>query len=229
MLKSWGRGLSLRLQCQAQALASQATALLEELRTTNRQLQAYTGDEALRADLGATIHQAAGTMASLRTLAATAEQDLPPATTALRTAAERIGHLAATVDDQLGREQLARLVSRLEAASADLARTTGQLPALVAEMGSAYPELQRTEGLIAETLKLEEIRFRETLARGLKLLEEASTSIPACLRAVNKDGRCYRRPACPPSRAWTLSWSAPSSRWNRVTTPGRGHRRVRWG
>src|SRR5436305_130278 len=32
------------------------------------------------------------------------------------------------------------------------------VPALVAEMGSAYPELQRTEGLIAETLKLEEIR-----------------------------------------------------------------------
>src|SRR3954452_5341607 len=48
------------------------------------------------------------------------------------------------------------------------------VPALVAEMGSAYPELQRSEGMIAETLKLEEIRFRETLARGLKLLDEAS-------------------------------------------------------
>jgi len=47
----------------------------------------------------------------------------------------------------------------------------------VAEMGSAYPELQRGEGLIAETLKLEEIRFRETLARGLKLLDEASTGL----------------------------------------------------
>jgi alanyl-tRNA synthetase len=51
------------------------------------------------------------------------------------------------------------------------------VPALVAEMGSAYPELQRSEGLIAETLKLEEIRFRETLARGLKLLDEASTGL----------------------------------------------------
>jgi len=51
------------------------------------------------------------------------------------------------------------------------------VPALVAEMGSAYPELQRGEGLIAETLKLEEIRFRETLARGLKLLDEASTGL----------------------------------------------------
>src|SRR6185437_1507913 len=51
------------------------------------------------------------------------------------------------------------------------------VPALVAEMGSAYPELQRTEGLIAETLKLEEIRFRETLARGIKLLDEASSGL----------------------------------------------------
>jgi len=47
------------------------------------------------------------------------------------------------------------------------------VPALVAEMGSAYPELKRNEPLIAETLKLEEIRFRETLARGLKLLDES--------------------------------------------------------
>src|ERR1700733_6844804 len=51
------------------------------------------------------------------------------------------------------------------------------VPALVAEMGSAYPELKRGEPLIAETLKLEEIRFRETLARGLKLLDEASIGL----------------------------------------------------
>jgi alanyl-tRNA synthetase len=51
------------------------------------------------------------------------------------------------------------------------------VPALVAEMGSAYPELQRHEGLITETLKLEEIRFRENLVRGLKLLDEASTGL----------------------------------------------------
>ena len=36
------------------------------------------------------------------------------------------------------------------------------VPALVAEMGEAYPELKRAEALIAETLKLEEARFRET-------------------------------------------------------------------
>jgi len=48
------------------------------------------------------------------------------------------------------------------------------VPTLMAEMGAAYPELKRAEALIAETLKLEEIRFRETLARGLKLLDEAT-------------------------------------------------------
>ena len=51
------------------------------------------------------------------------------------------------------------------------------VPSLVAEMGSAYPELKRAEALIAETLKLEEIRFRETLARGLKLLDEATGTL----------------------------------------------------
>jgi len=40
-------------------------------------------------------------------------------------------------------------------------------------MGDAYPELRRAEALITETFKLEESRFRETLARGLKLLDEA--------------------------------------------------------
>ena len=51
------------------------------------------------------------------------------------------------------------------------------VPALVAEMGAAYPELKRAEALVTETLKLEEIRFREMLGRGLKLLDEASASL----------------------------------------------------
>ncbi|MGA7673860.1 MAG: alanine--tRNA ligase [Rhizomicrobium sp.] len=53
------------------------------------------------------------------------------------------------------------------------------VPALVAEMGTAYPELKRAEALIAETLKLEETRFRETLARGIKLLDEATGNMKA--------------------------------------------------
>jgi alanyl-tRNA synthetase len=51
------------------------------------------------------------------------------------------------------------------------------VPTLVREMGAAYPELQRTEALISETLLLEENRFRKTLERGLKLLDEESSGL----------------------------------------------------
>jgi alanyl-tRNA synthetase len=51
------------------------------------------------------------------------------------------------------------------------------VPVLVREMGQAYPELHRAEALIAETLKLEEVRFRRTLERGLAILDEASKSL----------------------------------------------------
>ncbi|HYD31426.1 MAG TPA: alanine--tRNA ligase [Azospirillaceae bacterium] len=46
------------------------------------------------------------------------------------------------------------------------------VPALIQQMGDQYPELIRARALITETLKLEEIRFKQTLERGLKLLEE---------------------------------------------------------
>jgi len=51
------------------------------------------------------------------------------------------------------------------------------VPVLIREMGQAYPELNRAEGLITETLKLEEIRFRKTLERGLAILDEASKTL----------------------------------------------------
>jgi alanyl-tRNA synthetase len=53
------------------------------------------------------------------------------------------------------------------------------VPSLVAEMGAAYPELVRAQPLIEETLKLEETRFRQTLANGLKLLDEATAGMKA--------------------------------------------------
>ncbi|KQT53255.1 alanine--tRNA ligase [Aureimonas sp. Leaf454] len=53
------------------------------------------------------------------------------------------------------------------------------LPVLVAEMGRAYPELVRAEALTAETFKLEEKRFLQTLDRGLTLLTEASETMGA--------------------------------------------------
>ena len=48
------------------------------------------------------------------------------------------------------------------------------VPALVTEMGQAYPELGRAQPLIEETLAREEVQFRRTLANGLKLLEETT-------------------------------------------------------
>jgi alanyl-tRNA synthetase len=52
------------------------------------------------------------------------------------------------------------------------------VPALSREMGQAYPELLRAEALIIETLRLEETRFQDTLARGLSILDEATRGLP---------------------------------------------------
>src|SRR3954466_16171481 len=51
------------------------------------------------------------------------------------------------------------------------------VPALVAEMGAAFPELVRAQPLIEATLQQEETRFRQTLANGLKLLDEATVDL----------------------------------------------------
>lgn len=50
---------------------------------------------------------------------------------------------------------------------------------LVTEMGSAYPELGRAQAMIQENLKLEEERFRQTLERGLRLLEDETSKLSA--------------------------------------------------
>jgi alanyl-tRNA synthetase len=52
------------------------------------------------------------------------------------------------------------------------------VPNLVAEMGQAYPELGRAQPLIEETLEREETKFRNTLDKGLKLLDEATGDLP---------------------------------------------------
>src|SRR3954470_23101769 len=46
------------------------------------------------------------------------------------------------------------------------------VPALINQMGAAYPELIRAQPLITETLRLEETNFRQTLERGLGLLDD---------------------------------------------------------
>ena len=59
------------------------------------------------------------------------------------------------------------------------------VPALVTEMGLAYPELGRAQEAITETLKLEESRFKQTLDTGLKELEVAIGS----KTGLTKDGK----------------------------------------
>jgi alanyl-tRNA synthetase len=51
------------------------------------------------------------------------------------------------------------------------------MPSLAAEMGGAYPELLRAQPLIEATLLQEETRFRQTLDKGLKLLDEATATM----------------------------------------------------
>ncbi|MDV3250496.1 alanine--tRNA ligase [Devosia sp. BK] len=51
------------------------------------------------------------------------------------------------------------------------------VPALVREMGQAYPELSRGEAMIAETVRLEEGRFLKTLGRGLQILESETSGL----------------------------------------------------
>ena len=51
------------------------------------------------------------------------------------------------------------------------------VPSLVREMGAAYPELVRAQEMITETLLLEENRFRKTLERGLRILDDESANL----------------------------------------------------
>ena len=56
------------------------------------------------------------------------------------------------------------------------------VPALIREMGLAYPELGRAEPLIEETLRLEETRFRKTLERGLAMLDDETRTLSSGAR-----------------------------------------------
>ena len=76
-----------------------------------------------------------------------------------------------------GRGNVLRRIMRRAMRHAQLLGATDPLmfrlvPALIKQMGVAYPELIRAEALITETLKLEETRFKQTLERGLKLLDD---------------------------------------------------------
>ncbi len=51
------------------------------------------------------------------------------------------------------------------------------VPTLVQQMGAAFSELVRAQPLVTETLKLEEINFKQTLDRGLRLLEDETARL----------------------------------------------------
>lgn len=53
------------------------------------------------------------------------------------------------------------------------------VPTLVAEMGDAYHELRRAQAVITSVLELEETRFRETLGKGMKILDEETAKLSA--------------------------------------------------
>ena len=51
------------------------------------------------------------------------------------------------------------------------------VPTLVAEMGEAYPELAKAQSSVEQILEKEEKRFAETLSHGMKILEEAISTL----------------------------------------------------
>ncbi|MCP5366009.1 MAG: alanine--tRNA ligase [Hyphomicrobiales bacterium] len=78
-----------------------------------------------------------------------------------------------------GRGYVLRRIMRRAMRHAELIGTTDPLlfrlvPALVQQMGQAFPELVRAQTLITATLELEERNFKKTLARGLRLLDDAT-------------------------------------------------------
>ncbi|NCC22219.1 MAG: alanine--tRNA ligase [Alphaproteobacteria bacterium] len=51
------------------------------------------------------------------------------------------------------------------------------VPTLTGMMGEAYPEIVRAQALVTETLNVEETRFKRTLDRGLKMLDEEAGKV----------------------------------------------------
>lgn len=62
------------------------------------------------------------------------------------------------------------------------------VPSLVGEMGVAYPELVRAQALVEATLLQEETRFRKTLEKGLKLLDEEVSKLTIVVGSVPSAG-----------------------------------------
>ncbi len=70
------------------------------------------------------------------------------------------------------RRIMRRAMRQLHKLGAKQASMYKMVDALIAQMGAAYPQLARAYDVLVETLKNEEEKFRETLEKGLKILEE---------------------------------------------------------
>jgi len=131
---------------------------------------------------------------TFRTLIDAAESQLHEAATDATIASHRIiaDHLRATgfliadgvLPSNEGRGYVLRRIMRRAMRHSHLLGAQTPLmhrlvPTLVGEMGQAYPELVRGQTLIEETLEREETRFRETLDKGLRLLDDATQSLGA--------------------------------------------------
>ena len=81
-----------------------------------------------------------------------------------------------------GRGYVLRRIMRRAMRHLHMMGTTGPVldrlvPALIRQMGAAYPELGLAERLIEETMRLEETRFKAMLERGLGLLAEETARL----------------------------------------------------
>jgi len=129
-----------------------------------------------------------------RSLIASIEEQTGVEATGSNKASNRIiaDHLRATsfliadgvLPSNEGRGYVLRRIMRRAMRHAELLGVTEPLmwklvPALQREMAQAFPELSRAGDLITETLRLEETRFRKTLERGLRMLDDESTGLSA--------------------------------------------------
>ncbi|MBU6339720.1 MAG: alanine--tRNA ligase [Rickettsiales bacterium] len=75
---------------------------------------------------------------------------------------------------------------------------------LIKEMGTAYPELSRARDVIIETLKNEEEKFRETLEKGLKILEEEMKRITGRIGHSTSSQEIFKLVSIPGTVAFKL-------------------------
>ncbi len=61
------------------------------------------------------------------------------------------------------------------------------VPALVAEMGDAYPELRQHQQRAIDVLKQEEEGFFQTIANGMQILDDETTAVRRCLLKLIKE------------------------------------------